>query len=397
MGNNNLRIAFIGGTGFPHRIGAGTTRLSLMAKGLSENQCYVLVINRRGYTTNRNIPVTERMGKVIYTNSSGISHRPKSLMKRNWYKIIGAINEILLLKNKKIQVVIINTRSYWLILNYRIWSKVFNYKLFLSYVEYNSHISRRRNKVLKRINDIIFEKYVYRLLDGVFPISEFLKNAALKQNSGLPCLKIPVITDFNEYNYRKELNDPYFIYCGHAAYDYLIEFIIHSYELIKDNTIGLKLVIYGKPGYFKNIISMVKSSPKKNLTEILSDLPYNKLARYYINALGLLIPLKPSLRDISRFPHKIGEYTAAGNPIITNNYGEIKNYFTDLQNALIADKYDPETYADKMNYVIINPDKAKIIGTNGKLTGMKYFDYRKNCKMMRKFIEDTIKSADNPY
>ncbi len=395
--NNNLRIAFIGGTGYPHRIGAGTMRLSLMAKGLSENQCYVLVINRRGHASNRNIPVTERIDNVIYTHSSGISYRPKNLLKRICYRIVGAVNEILLLRNKKIQAVIIITRSYWLILHYWIWGKIFCYKLFLSYVEYNSHISRRRKKLLKRINDIIFERYVYRLLDGIFPISEFLKNEALKKDPGLPCLKIPVIVDFNKFNYTKKASNPYFIYCGHATYDYLIEFILNAFELIKDKKIGLKLVLYGKPRYFKEIISMVQCSAKKDSIEILSGLPYDNLVQLYVNAIGLLIPLKPKPRDKSRFPHKIGEYTAAGNPIITNDFGEIKYYFTDLHDALIACKFDPESYADKMNYVIKNPDKVKIIGNNGRLTGLKYFDYRENCNIMKIFIENITKKQNNLY
>ena len=122
----------------------------------------------------------------------------------------------------------------------------------------------------------------------------------------------------------------------------------------------------------------------------MTDLTYNELVKYYMNAFGLLIPLTPSLRDKVRLPHKIGEYTAAAKPIITTNFGEIKYYFTDLHDALISDKFDPECYADKMKYIIKNPDKAMHIGINGKLSGQKNFDYRLYGRLMRKFIEKII-------
>jgi glycosyltransferase involved in cell wall biosynthesis len=391
MTKNKIRIAFVGIAGFPYRIGAAYSRLLLLTKGLTENNCYVLVINRRGYDLDKHVPVTGHIDKVIFTHSSGISIRPEGLLRRNLYKIKGAINEIYLLKSKKVQVVIINiTRNWLLILNYWIWSKIFRYKLLLSYVELNSQLEGRKVNLFKRINDILFEKYVFRILDGIFPISEFLKDIALKSNPRLPYLKIPTIADFSKFNIEKNVNEPYFIFCGQSKYLYIIEFIIKAYELIKDDTVKLKLIIHDKTWHFKKVISLVNCSPRKEQIEILSDLAYDDLVKYYINAIGLLIPLKPSLKDEARFPHKIGEYTAAANPIITTNVGEIKNYFTDLHDALIADKFEPECYADKMYYVIKNPDKARIIGTNGSLTGLRYFDYRKNCNMMKKFIESII-------
>ena len=67
------------------------------------------------------------------------------------------------------------------------------------------------------------------------------------------------------------------------------------------------------------------------------------------------------------FPHKIGEYLASGNPVISTNYGEVKYYFTDMKNMLIAESYNIDEYATKMQFVIDNPALVKKIGIEGKI------------------------------
>ena len=75
---------------------------------------------------------------------------------------------------------------------------------------------------------------------------------------------------------------------------------------------------------------------------MFSNLTNRALNDLYKNAIALLIPLRPTLQDEARFPHKIGEYLASGNPVISTNYGEVKHYFQDGHDMLIASRYDKE-------------------------------------------------------
>ena len=99
---------------------------------------------------------------------------------------------------------------------------------------------------------------------------------------------------------------------------------------------------------------------------MISNVSDKELSVLYKNATGLLIPLRPNIQDEARFPHKFGEYLISGNPVITTNYGEVKYYFKDMVNALIAEIYDEKAFAEKMYYVITNPSECSIIGQNGK-------------------------------
>jgi glycosyltransferase involved in cell wall biosynthesis len=389
MENSIIKIAIVGDTGFPYRIGADISKRMLIAKGISLCNCKVLVINRRSYQTKKIHPVSGHIGRVIYTNSSGIAVRHSNVIIRNLYKIKGAFNEILILKRQKVHAVIADTPSFPLVLFYWFWGWILGYKLFMTYVEYYSQLPYRQ-KISLRINDIFFEKYVFRLLDGVFPISHFLKNVALKSNPRLSCLLVPVLVDFDSFNITRHNEAPYFVFCGNAGYTHTIEFILKAFECINDK-INLALIIYGKGRDIDRINSLVNSLKKKLQVQIITDLDYeNGLIQYFLNARGLLIPMKPSLRDEARFPHKIGEYSAAGVPIITTNVGEIKYYFKNEVDALIAERFEPELYAQKMEFVIHNPEKAKEIGAKGRETGQKHFDYKVYGKLMKEFIEGIL-------
>ena len=68
------------------------------------------------------------------------------------------------------------------------------------------------------------------------------------------------------------------------------------------------------------------------------------------------------------------------------NYGEIRNYFVDNKTALITNYYDIYEFADKMNFVIHNPDESKKIGQCGKYMGLKNFNYENYGKKIKSFI-----------
>ena len=79
------------------------------------------------------------------------------------------------------------------------------------------------------------------------------------------------------------------------------------------------------------------------------NIPREDIPPRYVGASALLIPIEDTVQDYARFPHKIGEYLASGNPIISTNYGEMKNnkVFVDEESVLIASDYNTELFAEK--------------------------------------------------
>ncbi len=332
-------IVYLGYSAFPNGF-AEVQKMILISKSLLLAGDHVAVICRNGTHNQEKQPELKDQGvyeNIEYFYASGSPFRNENFFCRRYFEIKGKINEVLLLiklkKKNKLDYAILSTRSFYSILVYRILSKIFRFKTILNYVEYYSALKKNRFQISRRLNDRLFDKYAPSLSDAVFPISEFL------------------ITHIKKVSPGKK----YFL------------FIIDSFELLNNSTsFFLYLVINGNENDIAAIKKYVRNCAQKDRIKLFSRLTEKELYTYYKNATALLIPLRPTLQDIARFPHKTGEYLASGNPVISTNYGEIKYYFSDKKNMLIADRYDTTLFAEKMQFVIDNPEDVKNIGLKGK-------------------------------
>jgi glycosyltransferase involved in cell wall biosynthesis len=122
--------------------------------------------------------------------------------------------------------------------------------------------------------------------------------------------------------------------------------------------------------------TMILSKGLQQDVQIKSNIAYSDLINLYRNAKMLFIPLRRTLQDIARFPHKIGEYTAAKRPVVSTDIGEVAYYLDDMRSALLADNFDLDAYCNKLRTVIADDDLLNEIGSNGYRTGFEHFHYR---------------------
>lgn len=373
-----MRILFCGGSNYPSNDNAPTNRYIAIAKVMGfENE--IIFVNR--------IPVLEKKsfsGEVEFDviDVSGQKYRPESFLKRSLFKLFSPVFEFLtirkLSKEKKVDWVNIYTQFFGLCLFYYFLSKLFRFKTILHYVEIRSQIKGR--SFFLRCNDYLYDNYVMFLFDRYIPISHFLDRHLKEKNTKVNTLIIPPICDFQFFNAvesAKQFDVPYLLYCGSAAYSEVILFIIESFKKIKSiDTIHLHLVLNGiKSEQIKNLLEQ-----NEDRIKVFSSLEYTDLIGLYKSSLALLIPLRNIEQDQARFPQKIAEYIAAEKVIISTNFGEVKHYFQDLNNAVLADEYDTESYSNKMDWVIENKLNLSDIEFKAYETGKKHFDiiaYRK--------------------
>lgn len=395
-------MAFLGFSAFPYGL-AEVQKIILISKALIITGNKVTVICRNGLHNKQERSQLKAEGfyeNIEYKYVSGSCFRNEKFLKRRFFEVKGKINEILFLrkraKENKLDYAILSTRSFPSIVLYFLLAKVLKFKIILNYVEYYSATEKKKSQIRKRVNDMLFDGYAPSLSDAVFPISEFLINHFKKRTPNKAFLKIPGLTDFDRYhNIEKEEGEKYFLFCGSAGYKEIILFIIDSFELIDDSYYYLYLVINGDQNEMQEVQRYVNRQKKKEKIKIYTKLTDNKLFTHYKNATALLIPLRPTFQDIARFPHKTGEYMSSGNPVISTNYGEIKYYFTDNVNMLLAESYDIKLFADKMKFVVNNPSKAQEIGIEGRSLARKLFDYRYKAKEINDFMTGIRKYGDS--
>jgi glycosyltransferase involved in cell wall biosynthesis len=311
-------------------------------------------------------------------------------------KIKGAIREFLYLKKmhseNKLHGAFVSSMSFLQTLLYRMYGKLFSFPVILLYAEMSSAM-QHRSGVVRRVNDYFFDNFLVSWMSGTLPISEHLVNNYKKIAPGKPFLKIPAICRFENFNIpKKKLEEPYFLFCGAFDYREVINFIIEAYQNV-DQASNYKLYLIvsgGSAQQYQEFNQYLKERELLDKTKVFSNIPFSELVDHYVNATALLIPLRPTIQDIARFPHKISEYTATGNPIISTNYGEVKHYFKDGENALIAKTYDPSQFAEKMKYVVENPEQAKNIGLNGKELGKKYFNHLQYGPLLKGYLQGLI-------
>lgn len=374
---------------------AEVQKMTLVSQSLVHAGHSVNIISNWTMFKETDYPGFQKQGNIkgidyVYTCDSAF--QAKGAFGRKWQRFRGVIKEFFYLaklkREKKIDFAILSTHSIRTLTYYVLVSKLFGFKTILNYVEFYSGIKKRNADTIVQINDYLYDKFGPKMVDANFPISEFLIEHLNKISPAKKYLKIPVLTDYHKYDGIVHKNEaPYFLYCGAALYKDVVKFVIDAYSSLSDPRFRLHLVVSGSQENMDILKAHMAQSKYPERIKLFSRLPEKDLFEQYKNAAALLIPLRPEFQDIARFPHKIGEYLASGNPVISSNYGEVKFYFTDHENMLIAENYDVKEFAEEMQFVMDNPEKARKIGEAGYQFGKRHFDYVLYGNMIGAFLE----------
>ncbi len=396
-----MNVLYFEGWGFPYGL-AAIQKMRLISRSLVGAGANVTVISNRAVHRRGSVPDFPPEGTfegINYVYTAGSIYRPDSPLPRNLMKIKGVVKELYLLlrlaRQGRIDAAILGTLSFWWVLYYACISRVLRFPLVYEYVEFLSSHSAR-NSMTRRLNDRLIDRYVFRLVDGVLPISNFLSNHAKRIAPRLPQLQIPVLVDSRRFSPRYVKSDPpYFLFCGSLAYLEVIVFILDAYDRITSDSQSwlLYLIVNGKNDSLKNLQEQIRVRKNASGIRVLSGLAESELEETYANASAMLIPLRPNLQDQARFPHKIGEYLATGNPVVTTDYGEASVYFLDGVNALVASRYEPGEFATKLDWVIAHPGEAKMIGERGRALALRSFEYSLYGDPLREFLSHTAKNG----
>ncbi|MBK8505590.1 MAG: glycosyltransferase [Saprospiraceae bacterium] len=392
----SCHVVHLGISGFPNGLGA-MQRLILIFKGLVFSGAHVLVINRKPRYLKSQYPDLTKSGTfegIPFQYLTDSPYKSSNFLMRNFQKIVGFIREFTLLRKRKKEgrldvaiLYILGEIQY--LLYYFILSRILGFPIILNYVELNSSFSNRNLR--NRINDYLFERLSPKMADGFLPISDYLLNHVQRWNADARQLKIPVIADFDHYQIPEtSKGKAHLLYCGAASYHELIEFVLNAFEKAEISDTPIHFILGGTHQEINIAKTLLNRSTKSSLCILFENLPHEQVPQRLISAAGLLIPLRPTVQDIARFPHKVGEYLASGTPIVTTGYGEIANYLTDHETAYVAASYHVDSFARKIEELILNPEQARKIGLSGRSKAEAEFDYKQHGQALLNFIKKII-------
>jgi len=398
VGESKILALHIGISGFPDG-SAAVNKCMAVYKSLLIQGIDFLIINNRAFHRNDRPVKIELKGNydgLEYCYTSPSPYKSNSFFGRRSSNFIGRIREFALLvklgRQKKVRVVFYypTNGSFLELFYYRTLSKIFSFKIIAHYVEFRTSFSHAGHPI-EYIADRLYDKYFMRWVDAVLPISEFLATHLHTRGFKGSILKIPPLADYNQFeSLALDKSVKYFFYVGSATYMETIELVLKSFDKIETGDWELHLLVSGDAKQMMEFRNKVRAINKVDKVKCFSNLNYHDLIRKYMDASALLIPLKGSIQDIARFPQKIAEYLASGNPVITTNFGEVPNYLQDGMSACICSDYTIDTYSEKMKFVIENPDMANVIGKNGRQIGEKYFDFNSYGEQLNRLVEDLV-------
>lgn len=369
--NNN--VIFLDCTqNYSYQFSAANTKTEFIAKGLSLQKDLCCIHNgARGYKGlyKDEYKTIASIGEVITYKQN--AHKLISEYTNLWklYKDIKSRN-----KNSYNNIIVLEFPGLILYFIYSLIALITNYKIVTISQEWVPTVSSVR--YIKRPLNYLYSITFGYMTNGILPISEYIIKKI--RHFKKPFLKVPILADFTTLPNFTIPKSKYFLYCVYAAYRRVITFIIDSYKIYyktTNNAYQLHLVLSGSPHDINYIKQYIERIGLQNQIIIRNKLSYKELLDAYQRASALIIPLDPNNKqDEARFSQKIAEYLSSGTPIISNNVGEIKYYFHDKENIILA-PYSTKGFSSAFIWIMNNPSQATQIGLNGYRMGKEQFNF----------------------
>lgn len=377
-----MKVVFLGCTdNYGYGFSASITKVNYMAKGLTEAgaNCYI----HNGICGNRRVN-NDEIKTVDDIPVTSLKKRGHELI--SWIFNVGKVYKYLkaIYNKDEENIAIIVIELYHIFLLYFLISKIIGYKLIIISHEWGPTVVEV-NK-FKKPSLWLYAKTFGYFADGILPISEYIIDKI--RHFKKPYYKLPILADFtgNETeNIKKERTN--FVYCASVYYKRIIMMILNAYKIYnnKNGKLRLTLILNGPQDKLDDIQEEINKIQMQQYVSIKTTLPYNDLLNEYATAAALIIPLDPDCeQDKARFSQKIAEYLSSKSPIITNNVGEIKYYFS--EDEVVKCQYNETSFAEAFKWVEENEQKSIEIGSNGYVKGEKEFDYKKNGSRMFNFF-----------
>lgn len=233
----------------------------------------------------------------------------------------------------------------------------------------------------KKLNDYIAH---CKKLDGLFVISKGLKEYFISK--GVDEAKISIanmmVDDTRFKNIKKnDSTEQRITFCGSIKNSINgVDELIKAFALVASKYPMAKLHILGrKDEYPQDYATDVKLVEDLGLSERVvfeGAIPYDEAPQWLVNSTILVLDRPDSLQAKYGFPTKLGEYLLSGNPVVVTSVGDIPYYLKDKVNALLSAPNLPEAFAEKLLWVLDNPEEAIVVGERGKRLALKEFNYK---------------------
>jgi glycosyltransferase involved in cell wall biosynthesis len=152
-----------------------------------------------------------------------------------------------------------------------------------------------------------------------------------------------------------------------------IEMVMRSLSIVARKYPELKLIMTGKVG--KPALDLARQHGVERNIHLTGFLPFEDVPWYLGCADVFVLPFPDNVRNVGRWPNKIGDYMSLGRPTVSNPVGDVKSLFEENEIGLLAD-WDPGDFAEKILYLIEEPGVADRLGKNARRVAVAKYDWQ---------------------
>ena len=169
-----------------------------------------------------------------------------------------------------------------------------------------------------------------------------------------------------------------------------LNILIEAFKQIKEPA---SLKIFGRAnGQSTNALKALAETSKNKIEFSGEYINHNLANDVFSNVDSIVVP---SIWG-ENSPLVIHEAQACKVPVITANYGGMKEYVQHNVNGLLFEHRNAKSLAEQMKFAIYNPEKMKVLGERGYLysTGGRVPDIQTHCKELEKLYQKYITKSD---
>ncbi len=151
-------------------------------------------------------------------------------------------------------------------------------------------------------------------------------------------------------------------YVGFINYD--VECMIRAFPFVQERFPEVILLLVGQKYPITRQLCR-----ENNITRGIREVgivPFEKLPGYLACADVLLLPFTNKICNIGRGPIKLGDYMAAGRPIVTQPVGDLRAVFTEDDPIGLLAGDEPEEFARAICELLSDPERAEQYGRNAR-------------------------------
>ena len=187
-----------------------------------------------------------------------------------------------------------------------------------------------------------FEKWIVRRADALTTVSPFLEKSARELGFEKPIYFIPngADTEGIRYSFPENKGRLKLLFVGllHKSSD--LDLVIRSMVYLKK----AELTVVGDGPKRRDFEALAKKLNLENI-EFTGMENKDEVKKHLYASDVTLMPFVDNVSNRSRSPVKLGEYLAAGKPVVTNNVGIMKMVVKNGKNGIIT-KDNPEDFAE---------------------------------------------------